>query len=303
MLRLGFVPLVTVFVGLASPAAAQGDSQPTDAQFQLYEEGAEAFGAGDYRKAIDLFEASLHLGKLNITYLNLGRSHFKLGECREAADAYELARTAPAIAQPSPSAVRAKIDEYAADLATCPGLVTVTCAVPDDLENKLLIFVGDSGPHACGALAVSVPPGDVLVRATGGPEPLSKTVTVVAMEGTEVVFASDGASAKVTKSAVKPKGKIRRRKGPVAVQQADADSGLLLSLSFGTTVAGSFEDEVNGTALGIDTDGAGSFTETSGFVIGGSVEYALLSFLSAGVSGWSECVNDFETDPLVKLDL
>ncbi len=271
----------------AVPASGQELSEPTEAQFKLYEEGADAFQAGDYRKAVDLFEASLHLGKLNITYLNLGRSHFKLGECPEAARAYELARTAPAIAQPSPSAVRARVDQYVEDLATCPGLVTVRCAVPDELEEKLLIFVGDSGPHPCGAPPVSMAPGEVVVRATGGPKPLSKTVTVVAMEDVQVVFQADRASAEVKKSPIKPKGTIRRREGKVVLSQGGSDpTGLLLTVSVGTTVAGAFEDQVDGTALGADTTGSSSFTEASGFVIGGSVEYALVSFFSVGASAW-----------------
>ena len=280
--------LLFIVLALVVPrqAQAQETAQPTDAQFKLYEEGSDAFKSGDYRKAVDLFEASLYLGELNITYLNLGRSHFKLGECPEAARAYELARKAPGPEQPSPSAVRAKIDEYVADLATCPGSVTVTCDVTDELRGKMLVFVGDSGPHECGADPVSVPPGQVVVRATGTDEPLQKTVSVVAMENLEVVFEADGASADVRKHAIAPKGTIRRRKGQMVLDTGSSEPGLLLTLSLGSTFGGTVSDEVSGTAFGDPMNSSAEFTETSGFVIGGSLEWPLASVLSVGASAW-----------------
>lgn len=280
--------LVALVVALPIGAGAQEASEPTEAQFKLYEEGSEAFRAGEFRKAVDLFEASLHLGELNITYLNLGRSHFKLGECPEAARAYEAARKAPWIAQPSPSAVRAKIDEYVADLATCPGSVTVRCKVPDALRAKLSVRVGSSGPHTCSGGPIMVPPGTVKVIAVGGPEPMEQSVEVVAMENVEVVFTGGGAKAEVKKSAIKPKkGKIRRRKGKMVLSQPEPEAGsLLLSLSLGTTIGGSFKDDVAGTAGGSNADASADLTETAAFVVGGTLEWRLVSVLSVGLAGW-----------------
>lgn len=133
-----------------------------------------------------------------------------------------------------------------------------------------------------------VPPGTVKVIAVGGPEPMEQSVEVVAMENVEVVFTGGGAKAEVKKSAIKPKkGKIRRRKGKMVLSQPEPEAGsLLLSLSLGTTIGGSFKDDVAGTAGGSNADASADLTETAAFVVGGTLEWRLVSVLSVGLAGW-----------------
>lgn len=112
---------VAVTLAMLAPlcVSAQEAAAPTEIQLKLYEEGASAFGAGEFEKAVRLFRASNDLGPLNVTYLNLGRALYRLGRCDEARDALDAARTAPQVAEPTPAAVLDKIVEYSLDLADC----------------------------------------------------------------------------------------------------------------------------------------------------------------------------------------
>ena len=110
--------LTVVCVAISAPVAAQDGSfvVPTETQLQLFTQGSEAYQADDYEKAIKLFKASLLVGELNITYLNLGRAYFKLGQCKEAREAYAKVRKAPQVRQPPPESVLIRLNEYLVDL-------------------------------------------------------------------------------------------------------------------------------------------------------------------------------------------
>lgn len=157
---------------------------PSDTQIQLYSEGAQAFQQEDYPKAIRLFKASLDLGELNITYLNLGRAYFKSGECKEAERHYALALTSPQIAEPTPAQVQAKVEEYRRDLQSqCPGAVTVQC----DPAGMMLEFDGEA-PVACRAEPWPLKPGrHVIIGQAGGQTAIQK-VDVVAMQPATVTL-------------------------------------------------------------------------------------------------------------------
>ena len=147
---------------------------PTEAQFELYREGAEAFVDGDYEKARQLFLASLRLGELNITYLNYGRTLFRLGECRAAGEAYARTLTAPKIASPSPAQVLLKVEEYRKEMEdACPATITVQCSEPG-----VQIFIDAMGPLPCAGAAVPVLPGEHSLRALVGERKIEKTVRV-----------------------------------------------------------------------------------------------------------------------------
>lgn len=73
---------------------------PSDDQVKLNQSAVEAILAEDYEKAAGLLEASLELGQLNVTWLNLGRAYQKLGRCDEARKAYLSVVTAPAVDEP-----------------------------------------------------------------------------------------------------------------------------------------------------------------------------------------------------------
>jgi len=89
---------------------------PTEAQYQLFKEGQDAYVAGEYLRSVDLFKASLLVGDLNITYLNLGRAHFKLGRCAEARGAFAKVRKAPRVKEPKPESVLIRLNEYLVEL-------------------------------------------------------------------------------------------------------------------------------------------------------------------------------------------
>ena len=48
--------------------------EPTEAQIEMNAKAIEAVNQKDYAKAIKLFQASIALGELNITYLNMART-------------------------------------------------------------------------------------------------------------------------------------------------------------------------------------------------------------------------------------
>src|SRR5262245_40352957 len=97
-------------------------AEPTEAQSELYHRAHAAFEAGDYATATSLLRSALELGELNILYLSLGRALYRDHRCREADDAYLKALKAPAVSEPAPSDVAAKVETYRADLSkSCPG--------------------------------------------------------------------------------------------------------------------------------------------------------------------------------------
>lgn len=141
--------LVTAWVGLADVAHAQELAAPSDTQLKLYEEGAAAYQAGEFDKASRLFQASIDLGPLNVTYLNLGRALFRLGRCDEARAALDAARSAPRVADPPHEAVMDKIVEYSLDLADCvPSGLVVTPSLADVPEPAIAASSIASQPSA-----------------------------------------------------------------------------------------------------------------------------------------------------------
>ena len=175
-----FATATIAMVIVVAPALADAQSgivAPTETQFKLYQEGAEAYGEGEYSKAVDLFRASLRLGELNITYLNLGRALFKLGDCEEASRAYASALTAPKIANPTPVEVLTKVEEYKKDLGQCPATLTVQCDNP-----AARLWVDGTGPVPCDGAAMTVLPGPHTVEARLGTQSRREDLTLAAMD-------------------------------------------------------------------------------------------------------------------------
>lgn len=120
--------VIAVMLGAASlapagPAMAQqpveeyAQSKPSEDQVKLNSAAVEAMLAEDYAKAAKLLEASIELGALNVTWLNLGRAYQKLGRCKDARKAYLSVVTSPAVADPPPKLINAKADQYLNELA------------------------------------------------------------------------------------------------------------------------------------------------------------------------------------------
>lgn len=96
-------------------------AEPSSDQVKLNQSAVDAILAEDYEKAVGLLKASLELGELNVTWLNLGRAHQKLGNCEEARNAYLSVVTSPAVADPPASLINAKAEQYLEELdEACP---------------------------------------------------------------------------------------------------------------------------------------------------------------------------------------
>ena len=256
-------------------ALAQTTVKPTEAQFQLYQEGSEAFGQGDYKKAVDLFKASLHLGELNITYLNMGRAYFKMGQCDKARESYDKAQRAPAIAQPAPALVRQKIDQYRAELASCPARLTVEC------QNKgVQITIGDRAPMACDGQPVALAPGQYVIRGTEGDKAFEETVTLQAMQQATITLGG-GTGAVVTDP------KIRKpKKGGEVVEKEPEGPVFVFGARVGSLISGTGERALNANIGGEVGSESVALTESGGFGLSGYGLYGLNKFFGVGLSAW-----------------
>jgi hypothetical protein len=129
---------------------AQGDdgfANPNESQMQLYKDGSTAFQAEQYEDAVRLFKASLVVGELNITWLNLGRAQFKLGRCLEAREAFAKVRTAPKVRNPAPEAVMVRLNEYLVDLeASCKDGISAPPEAVVCVEGKVVTVDSAAGP-------------------------------------------------------------------------------------------------------------------------------------------------------------
>lgn len=117
---------------LPAPAifAQSGDMvEPSAAQLELNNQGVRAIGARKFAEAVKLYQASLALGELNITYVNMGRAYQYMNLCAEAEEAYANALRAPKVAEPAPAQIAAAIERYRDELdakcvqASAPGAV------------------------------------------------------------------------------------------------------------------------------------------------------------------------------------
>lgn len=162
----------------------KGFAVPSEAQLEMNEKGVQAIVDGDFDKAARLFQASIDLGKLNITYLNLGRALQKAGRCREAKQAYLSVKkdATPKVQNPPPFEISSRAEQYLAELErTCPGEVEVTCK-PDDLAEDVQLFINTRGPKECNADPFEVPPGEVVVKGVLGEQTLEEVATVSPVE-------------------------------------------------------------------------------------------------------------------------
>lgn len=163
----------------ASPAWADGNTvTQNQAQLSLYKEALGEMEKGNYPRAVELLQAALLIGEVNIVYLSLGRAHQKGGECRPAEEAFKKALGAPVVADPPADKVKAKVEQFRAELRQgCPGAVQVTCVNPDTL---LLI---DGKPLTCGAL-MDLAPGEYTLSASLEGQSLQQPLRLEALQTT-----------------------------------------------------------------------------------------------------------------------
>ncbi len=266
-----------VLLSLAlSPTAAQAQStvKPSEAQFQLYAEGYEAFKAGDYTKAVDLFRASLHLGELNITYLNLGRALFKLDRCEEAAEAYDKADRAPRIADPPPQVVQDKTREYREDLKTCLAALVVECVGGPGMK----VTIGDRAPIECTGKPIALPPGEYDVQGERAGTTYEGRVTLKPMER---------ATLSLGKGAGKPSGEVRKIEGGKVKQPAGPPRhSVLLGARVGSLLSGSGEFVVDAKFSGESSSATRTLTEAGALAVNGYGLLTLGELLAVGGGVW-----------------
>lgn len=185
ILLLGVLGLA--FLG-GSTVEAQAKTRLDRGQVQNYRDARVAFKQGRYEDAVADLQEALDFGKANVLYANLGRALFRLGRCKEAAEAYQKGLEAPVVHRPSPELVRQKIEEYQQELQTCPGTVVLTCA-PVDLG----ISIDGSVPQPCTDSPLELVPGTYTLRAGKGFDAITRTVEVAAMSENALEFIMPGA--------------------------------------------------------------------------------------------------------------
>jgi hypothetical protein len=175
----------------AGVAGAQPPVEPTPAQVELYQRANEAFARDEWDNAIELLESALALGEINILHLSLGRTLFRDGRCAEAALHYDRALVTPAVADPPPAEVAARVEAYRADLAAgCPGSLVVVCR-----PLHATVTVDDGEPRECTSAAFTLPPGSHRVVVSLGTRSASETVRIEPMGETQVVLSVEDAAA------------------------------------------------------------------------------------------------------------
>lgn len=186
--RLLFFALVTL------PAMAFAQVTPSETQSRYNNEGVLKMQENDYEGAVARFQSSLALGDLNITYLNLGRSYFRLDRCLEAREAFEAVESAPAVASPTPAEIAAALEKFRTDLDDdCTGTVVFACDAPTK------VALNGAKARVCeGELAWPVKAGTHVARRLDGDAKetvavgAGETVTVT-LQGPTRVAEPDGA--------------------------------------------------------------------------------------------------------------
>lgn len=161
--------LASWFLWTSSAGASVGYAQqepqtvvPTSAQLELNDAGVQAIIAKDYELAVKLFDSSLALGPINITYVNRGRALQHAGKCEQAEESYEAAFSAPTMSEPSAANVAATIERYRAELReVCPGKVLLVC---EPLTLRISIDGKDLG--TCPQEPIELGKGEHSIRGT-----------------------------------------------------------------------------------------------------------------------------------------
>lgn len=138
-----------IFIAVSGSAAAEEKEdlvEVSEGQLDLNDRGVDSIAEGEYERAIRLFEASLDLGRLNVTYTNLGRAYQRAGMCQNAEEAYRAALSdSPRAKEPTPEQIERAIESYRAEMEeACPGHLHVECT-----PAEIRLFVDDQGPKEC----------------------------------------------------------------------------------------------------------------------------------------------------------
>lgn len=157
---------------MTTNAWAQETTTLTDLQQAYNEEGVKFAAEGEYAQAVAKFQNSLTLGEANVTWLNIGRTYQRMGECMKAKDAYAKVPTAPAVESPGKADILKFLSSYQKELPkVCPATVIAEC---DAGQARL-----DGGEWtACPATFTDLKPGTYTIDAQFGERTLSQQVEV-----------------------------------------------------------------------------------------------------------------------------
>lgn len=162
MATLASTPAYTQDGAPAEEAPEDQIVEPSPAQLEMNQKAIEAVQKKNFDAAITFFKASLELAPLNITYLNMGRTYQRMGECVQAKEIYRKARiTNLKVADPTPADVDKVLNEYEAELhRTCVyGELSVTCD-PDKLD----LYLNTRKIGTCPAEPMHVEEGEYVIR-------------------------------------------------------------------------------------------------------------------------------------------
>lgn len=163
-------------------AAAEPKVEPTSEQRELYERAFQAYRLNQFEDSAAYLDAAVRIQPFDLLYYSKGRAHFRLGECKEALTAYELAVQAPAY-EASQESMSERAQMAIAELKqSCPGELATSCLVAG-----VEVEIDDRAAIACGKVT-RLAPGSyrVLARLAGKEE--EHTVTVVPIERTTVAI-------------------------------------------------------------------------------------------------------------------
>ncbi|QDG54314.1 tetratricopeptide repeat protein [Persicimonas caeni] len=136
--------VVVVFLFAAAPAdlSAQEHGEPADEQRKLNNEAVVALGDGEYTRAISLLEQSLHMGEMDVVYLNLGRAYQLAGRCEDAEAALLEVEGAPVSKGVPEGFVADKTQQYLEEVrTTCEPDVAHSAPTDDDVQQGVGVRV------------------------------------------------------------------------------------------------------------------------------------------------------------------
>lgn len=165
-MNLRHISIVATICLASTSALAQETVVPSDSQQDYNDKGVVLMQQGDYAGAVASFRASVSLGNLNVTQLNLGRAYFRQTLCLDARQAYDAVETAPKVNAPTPAEIANLLQRFEAEYAeTCSAKLTFEC------EGNPTIRIGKTEARACNTLGdgwpVAAGPAKVKVEYPG----------------------------------------------------------------------------------------------------------------------------------------
>lgn len=172
--------VVSLLVGSAGPALAQSDEERSAARAAAGQ-GADAYDAGKWQEAVDLFSRAETIVHSPIHLLYLGRAQVKLGQWVKAYENFNRIKREGAPAN-APPAVKRAVDDASKELALLePQLPQVAAKVTNPSGDVQVTMDGAAIPPAIVGLMRPVDPGQhVFVAKSAGAESESVTLDVAA---------------------------------------------------------------------------------------------------------------------------